>query len=203
LINSEPPEAGVSCAGHPRQRALRSDARRNLDLVLAAAKDVFCSDGVDAAVRDIAAKAGVGMGTLYRHFPQRADLIAAVFRKEVDECADAAVELAASHDPADCLCLWLQHYAALIGTKRGLSSALHSGDPAYASLPGYFEDRLLPALHGLLSAAIAAGEVRSDINPGEILSAVGCLGMRSSIGSAAQTERMVALLVDGLRYRAR
>lgn len=185
------------------KRPLRADARRNLDLVLEAAKDVFQTGGVDAPVRDIAAKAGVGMGTLYRHFPQRADLIAAVFRKEVDACAIAATDLTADHAPADALRLWLQRYAMLIGTKRGLSAALHSGDPTYASLPSYFEDRLLPALQSLLNAAITAGEVRSDINPSDLLGAVGCLGMRSGAGSAEQTERMVGLMVDGLRYGAR
>jgi len=184
------------------KRALRADARRNVDLVLTAAKDVFQASGVDAPVRDIASKAGVGMGTLYRHFPQRADLIAAVFRKEVDACADAAGELCEGHTPSECLTLWLQRYAALIGTKRGLSAALHSGDPAYSSLPDYFESRLLPALDTLSNAAIDAGEVRSDIDPRDLLGAVGCLGMRSGAGSAEQTERMVGLLVDGLRYRA-
>lgn len=184
------------------KRPLRADAKRNVDLVLEAAKAVFQTSGVDAPVRDVAAKAGVGMGTLYRHFPHRADLIAAVFRKEVDACADAAADLVADHGPAEALRLWLEHYAMLIGTKRGLSAALHSGDPAYASLPGYFEARLLPALRRLLDAAIVAREVRSDINSDDLLSAVGCLGMRSGAGSADQTKRMVGLMVDGLRFGA-
>jgi AcrR family transcriptional regulator len=93
-------------------RPLRADARRNIELVLEAAKEVFATEGVDAPVRDIAAKAGVGMGTLYRHFPQRADLIAAVFRKEVDACAEAANVLLSKHAPADALQRWMQRYGA-------------------------------------------------------------------------------------------
>ncbi len=187
-----------------RSRPVRADARRNIDAVLKAAKEVFKISGVDAPVRDIAAQAGVGMGTLYRHFPQRADLIAAVFRREIDACADAAATLAGEHGPADALGHWMQRYAAFIGTKRGLATALHSGDPTYATLPSYFEEKLTPALQGLLDAAVAAGVARAGVDPYELLSAVGSLGMRASAGSGGgQIERMVALLVDGIRFGSR
>ena len=183
-------------------RALRADAQRNVAAVIEAAKAVFKTAGVDAPVRDIAARAGVGMGTLYRHFPQRADLIAAVFRNEVDACAAAAPALAAQHRPGEALAQWMQRYADFISTKRGLAAALHSGDPAFDVLPVYFDKHLRPALQNLLEAAVAAGEVRDDVDPGDLLSAVGSLGMRMSAGSSAQTHRMVALLVDGLRFGA-
>jgi AcrR family transcriptional regulator len=186
-----------------RPRPVRADARRNIDAVIEAAKELFKTSGVDVPVRDIASRAGVGMGTLYRHFPQRADLIAAVFRKEVDACAKAASSLAAEHGPADALGLWMQRYAGFIGTKRGLATALHSGDPTFATLPGYFEQKLTPALQGLLDAAAAAGEARASVDPGELLSAVGCLGMRASAGSSGEIERMVNLLVDGMRFGAK
>ena len=153
-------------------------------------------------MRGVATRAGVGMGTLYRHFPQRADLIAAVFRHEIDTCAAAAMTLAAQHRPIDALTAWMQHYASFISTKRGLASALHSGDPAFDALPTYFERHLCPALQGLLDAAAAAGQVRADVAPYDLLSAVGCLGMRAGAGSDDQTRRMVTLLVDGLRYDA-
>ena len=100
---------------------------------------VFATSGVDAPVREIAEKAGVGVGTFYRHFPQRADLIAAVFRREIDACADAAPVLAAEHEPGEALARWMQRYAAFIAAKRGLAKALHSGDPAFDNLPGYFD----------------------------------------------------------------
>ena len=99
---------GAQIAAYPAQnRRVRVDAQRNLDALLQAAKNVFATSGVDAPVREIAEKAGVGVGTLYRHFPQRADLIAAVFRREMDACADAAPILAAEHPPGEALALWL------------------------------------------------------------------------------------------------
>ena len=109
---------------------MRVDVQRNLDALLQAAKAVFATSGVDAPVREIAEKAGVGVGTVYRHFPQRADLIAAVFRREMDACADAAPMLAAEHAPFEALARWMQRFAAFVGSKRGLAKVLHSGDPA-------------------------------------------------------------------------
>ncbi len=184
-----------------RSRAPRADAKRNTDALLEAALAVFATSGVDAPVREIAAKAGVGVGTLYRHFPQRSDLIVAVFRHQVDACADAASALAAAHAPGEALALWLQRYADFIATKRGLATALHSGDPAYNSLPCYFHERLRPALQALLDAAVHVGEVRSDISPDDLLNMVRSLCI-SAQDDSDYAHRMVALLVDGLRYRA-
>jgi AcrR family transcriptional regulator len=183
-------------------KPMRPDARRSLDAILQAAKAVFAASGVDAPVRAIAERAGVGLGTLYRHFPQRADLIAAVFRREIDACADDASELAKTHPPFEALALWMRRYAAYVATKRGLAKALHSGDPAYDALPAHFDKRLRPALRGLLSTAVNAGVVRADVEADELLSAVASLGMSAYSSDLGRVERMVALLVDGLRYRA-
>ena len=183
------------------RRPVRADAQRNKDALLEAALAVFATSGVDAPVREIAAKAGVGVGTMYRHFPQRSDLIAAVFRHQVDSCADAASVLAAEHTPSEALALWLQRYADFIATKRGLAAALHSGDPAYSSLPAYFEGRFQPALGALLDTAAAASEMRADIQPDDLLRAVSSLCM-SVHYDPDFARRMVALLVDGLRYTA-
>src|SRR5690606_22760421 len=131
-------------------RALRADARRNVDALLDAAKAAFASSGVDAPAKEIADLAGVGVGTLYRHFPKRSDLVTAVFQHEVDACADAAPVLAAQHEPVVALEKWLHRYTEFLATKRGLASALHSGDPAFDALPGYFLGRLGPALGFLL-----------------------------------------------------
>jgi AcrR family transcriptional regulator len=182
-------------------KSVRADARRNNDALLEAALAVFATLGVDAPVREIAARAGVGVGTVYRHFPQRSDLIVAVFQQQVDACANAAQTLATTHGPVEALALWLQRFADFIATKRGLATALHSGDPAYNALPAYFEERLRPALQGLLAAAAAAGEVRGDVDPDDLLWAVGSLCM-SGQGDRDFTRRMVALLIDGLRYNA-
>jgi AcrR family transcriptional regulator len=186
----------------PTPRPVRVDAQRNTDALLEAALAVFAASGVDAPVREIAVKAGVGVGTLYRHFPQRSDLVAAVFRREVDACADAAPVLAAEHGPGEAMARWMQRYAAFIATKRGLATALHSGDPAFDALPAYFQKRLLPALRTLLEAAAAAGEVRADIEPDDLLGAVASLCMQAHAKGPAHARRMVALLVDGLRYGA-
>jgi AcrR family transcriptional regulator len=183
-------------------RPVRADAQRNIDALLEAALAVFATSGVDAPVREIAAKAGVGVGTVYRHFPQRSDLIVAVFRRQVDACADAAAVLAAEHAPGEALALWMQRYADFIATKRGLATALYSGNPAYSTLPTYFETRLRPALQTLLDAAARAGEVRSDIEPDDLLRAVSSLCI-SAQDDTDYARRMVALLVDGLRYTAR
>jgi AcrR family transcriptional regulator len=184
-------------------RRLRADAQRNIDGLLQAAKAAFASSGVDTPVREIAERAGVGVGTMYRHFPRRSDLIAAVFRREIDACADAAPVLAAEHGPGEALARWMQRYAAFIAAKRGLATALHSGDPAYDALPAYFDKRLRPALQSLLEAAAAAGEARADVEPDELLGAVASLCMRAHDGGPAQARRMVALLADGLRFGAK
>jgi AcrR family transcriptional regulator len=181
-------------------RRMRADAQRNIDALLHAAKEVFATSGVHAPVREIAEKAGVGLGTLYRHFPQRSDLIAAVFRREMDSCADAAPILAAEYEPFEALANWMQRYAAFVATKRGLAEALHSGDPAFDSLPGYFDQRLRPALRALLEAAVAVGEVRADVDADDLLGAVASLCMSAHNAGPGRAERMVALILDGLRY---
>ncbi|HEY1916607.1 MAG TPA: TetR family transcriptional regulator [Streptosporangiaceae bacterium] len=183
-------------------RRLRADAQRNIDSLLEAAKTVFAASGVDAPPKQIADLAGVGVGTLYRHFPQRSDLVKAVFQREVDACADAAPVLAAANEPGEALAKWLQRYTEFVATKRGLAKALHSGDPAFDALPGYFIQRLGPALGSLLDAATASGEIRTDISPRQLLHAVANLSLPGADEGVAYNQRMVALLIDGLRYGA-
>ncbi|WP_420128263.1 TetR/AcrR family transcriptional regulator [Longimicrobium sp.] len=184
-------------------RAVRADAQRNIDTLLEAAKDVFAESGVDAPVREIAARAGVGVGTLYRHFPQRADLVAAVFRREVDACAAEAPVLATEHEPGEALARWLRRYTRFIATKRGLAAALHSGDPAFEPLPAYFQQHLGPALESLLDAAAAAGAVCRDVDANDLLRGVANLCLSTGEEGARHSQRMVDLLIDGLRYGAR
>lgn len=172
--------------------------QRNIDAVLAAAAEVFAADGVDAPVRRIIARAGVGAGTLYRHFPERSDLITAVFRHEVDACAESASTLADQHDPVEALTLWLQQVARFVVDKRELKPAMHSGEAAYRSLPAYFMERFIPVLERLLDNAAAAGEIRADISPEDMLRAVSSV---VAPDDEAYTTRMVALIVDGLRHR--
>ncbi|MBC8089337.1 MAG: TetR/AcrR family transcriptional regulator [Phycisphaerae bacterium] len=186
----------TSCQGRP----VRADAQRSIDALLEAAKTVFAASGVDAPVREIADKAGVGVGTLYRRFPQRSDLVAAVFRREIDACADAAPLLAKEHPPFEALSEWMQRFAGFIATKRGLATALHAGNPAFEGLHAYFDQRLRPAVAVLFQAATAAGVIRTDVDADDLLGAVAGLCMSAEVDRADHTRRMVALFVDGLRY---
>jgi len=202
--NAASPGAGPAGPGVPQRapRALRADAQRNIGSLLEAAKAVFATAGVDAPAKEIADLAGVGVGTLYRHFPQRSDLVKAVFQLEVDACADAAPALAAANEPGVALEKWLHRYTEFVAAKRGLAAALHSGDPAYGALPGYFMQRLQPALASLLEAAIASGAIRAGISARDLLHAVATLCMPVPDEGPAYSQRMVALLIDGLRYGA-
>jgi len=181
---------------------VRADAQRNTGAVLEAAKAVFATSGVDAPVREIAARAGVGIGTIYRHFPQRSDLVVAVFRQEVDACACAAAQLAAQHEPGEALAMWLRRYTGFIAAKRGLAAALHSGDPAFEPLPAYFDQHLRPALRTLYDSAVAAGQVRAGVEPNDLLTAVANVCVPDDGKNPGHAQRMVDLLIDGLRYRA-
>ncbi|MFE9191101.1 TetR/AcrR family transcriptional regulator [Micromonospora sp. NPDC007208] len=180
-------------------RRMRTDARRNIESLLEAAKTVFSTAGVDAPAKQITDLAGVGVGTLYRHFPQRSDLIKAVIEREIDACADAAPALAAAHEPGVALAKWLDRFTAFVATKRGFAAALHSGDPAFDGLPGYLMQKLGPALESLLEAATASGEVQARISAQDLLYAVAKLCAPMPNEEPDYGRRMVALLVDGLR----
>jgi AcrR family transcriptional regulator len=198
---SEPGSDNAS-TGVGVERPIRADAKRNEGRLIDAARAIFARSGVDAPMREIADEAGVGVGTLYRRFPQRADLIAAVFRLEVDACADAAKSFARDYGPAEAVDRWMQRYVDFILAKRGLASSLHSGGPAYATLPAYFDAHLEPALTSLLDAAIEAGEMRAVIPARDLLRAVAGLCLPSGDGDPEQARRLVRLLVEGLRYQA-
>jgi len=193
--------AGPAGPGAPGRapRRQRADAQRNTASLLEAAKTVFATSGVDAPAKEIADLAGVGVGTLYRHFPQRSDLVKAVIEHEIDACAAAAPALAAAHQPGAALEKWLHRYTELLATKPGLAPALHSGDPAFDALPGYFFERLAPALGSLLEAATATGESRADISARDLLPAIALLCRPVAGQGLAYNQRMVAVLIDGLR----
>lgn len=184
--------------GSPRPK--RADAQRKRNALLEAALVVFAESGVDAPVREIADRAGVGLGTLYRHFPQRSDLIVAVYLSQVDECADAAAKFASRHGPFEALARWMRRFADFIATKRGLARGLNSSDPAYSALPGYFFGRLGPALQMLLDAAIESNVVRRGFQASELLQAVAALGRGAHGEQPVHLRKMVELLIDGLRY---
>jgi len=199
-VNEDVFEQDVGDSGPETGRRPRADAQRNLVTLLDAAKAIFAQEGVDAPVRAIAERAGVGIGTVYRHFPRRADLIAAVFRQEIDACAETAEQLARTHPPVEALSLWMRRFVELAATKHGLAQALHSGDPAYEALPARRETRLLPAFQALFDTAQATGEIRKDVASAEFLSAAASLCASAGAANPDLAQRLVTLLVDGLRH---
>jgi AcrR family transcriptional regulator len=194
------PRRKLGMANGPTGRSVRADARRNEDAVLEAAKHVFAASGVDAPVREIAARARVGVSALYRWFPKRSDLIAAVFRCEIDACVADVQALAVEKPPGEALASVLMRYTQFVATKRGLAAALHSGDPAFDARPVYFRARFEPALQSLLEAASAAGVIRDDVLAYDLLRAIGNLSAATGEDSRDHIGRMVALLIDGLKY---
>ena len=178
----------------------RSDARRNETALLDAAAALFVTAGVEAPVREIAARAGVGLGTVYRHFPTRADLVVAVYRHQVDACAEAGpARLAETTSPYAALVGWIDGFVDLLVTKHGLAAALTSDSARFDTLHTYFLDRLLPVWTRLLDAAAGAGAIRADVQAYELMRGVGnlCIGAEHDAGYDAR--RLVGLLVAGLR----
>jgi AcrR family transcriptional regulator len=181
-------------------RPQRADARRNAEALLDAAAEAFVADGVDVPVRDIAARAGVGVGTIYRHFPTRADLIVAVYRHQVEACAQAGpILLATSSTPSAALGAWINQFVDFLVTKHGLARALQSDQAAFATLHAYFLDRLVPVCSGLLDAAVASGEIVAGIEAGELMRGVGSLCAAAETTPDFDARRMVGLLIAGLR----
>jgi AcrR family transcriptional regulator len=189
----------ISGSGPPGPRK-RADARRNEETLLDAAAAAFVTSGVDVPVRDIAAKAGVGVGTIYRHFPTRADLIVAVYRHQVEACAEAGPALLAdSATPHAALAQWINLFVDFLVTKHGLAAALQSDDAAFQSLHAYFLDRLVPVCAMVLDAAAAAGEIVPDMDPYQLLRGVGNLCIGAENDPRYDARRMVALVIAGLR----
>ncbi|MFD9407451.1 TetR/AcrR family transcriptional regulator [Streptomyces sp. NPDC059989] len=180
----------------------RKDARRNQQALLDAAAAVFVTSGVEAPVRDIAARAGVGMGTIYRHFPTRADLVIAVYRHQVDACAEAGPALLAAGPTAHAaLGRWVDLFVDFLVTKHGLAAALQTDNAGFEALHAYFLDRLLPVCTQLLDAAVASGEIRSDLDLSayQLMRGVGNLCVGADGDPRYDARRMVELLVAGLR----
>ena len=181
--------------------AKRADARRNEKTLLDAAASVFVTDGVDAPVRRIAAAAGVGMGTIYRHFPTRADLVAAVYRHQIDACAEAGPALlAAEPSPFGALRRWVDLFVDFLVTKHGLAAAIRNDPEGFTALHTMFIDRLLPVFDDLLSAARTAGEVTADISAYQLMRAIGDICAGAERADPHYDGRLtVRLLLDGCR----
>jgi AcrR family transcriptional regulator len=189
-------DGGAVRAARPK----RADALRNEKTLLDAAAAAFVASGVEAPVRDVAARAGVGVGTIYRHFPTRADLIVAVYRHQVEALAEAGPDLlATSATPHAALGRWIDLFVDFLVTKHGLAAVLRSDDPGFDALHSHFLDRLLPVCARLLDAATASGEIRRDLTAYQLMRGVGNLCIGADHDSRYDARRLVALLVAGLR----
>ena len=180
-------------------RPKRADARRNERALLDAAAAVFVASGVEAPVRDVAAEAGVGVGTIYRHFPTRADLVVAVYRHQVEACAEAGPELLeSSGSPYAALRRWVDLFVDFLATKHGLAAALRPDNAGFGALHAHFLDRLVPVCARLLDAAAEAGEIRADVDAYGLMRGVGNLCVGADSDPRYDARRMVGLLLAGL-----
>lgn len=179
---------------------MRADAQRNRDRLLDAAVRAFSQDGPEVTLDAIAKDAGVGIGTLYRHFPTREALIEAAYRNELARLCDSVGELLAAQPPDEALRTWMDRFVDYMATKRGMSDALRvviaSGVNPYAQS----RDRLTTAITALLEAGVEAGTIRPDAQAGDVL--IGLGGVTMAASERDQAGRLLDLLRDGLRYRA-
>jgi AcrR family transcriptional regulator len=183
-------------------RKPRADALRNRDRVLEAAKAVFSAGGPDASLEAVAKRAGVGIGTLYRHFPTREALFEAVYRREVEQLSELAEQLKNEAEPVEALRRWLRSNVEFVATKKGMAAALTLAAHGMSELYAYSSDRLTKAIGSLLDRAIAAGEIRSDIGPADVLRAlVGMCYMNDQPGWQKSVLRLLDVFVDGLRVQ--
>ena len=183
-------------------RKPRADALRNRERVLEAARAVFSAGGPDASLEAVAKTAGVGIGTLYRHFPSRETLFDAVYRREAQQLAALADRLKKAAQPIEALRQWLHALVKFVATKKGMSAALALAVSKDSDLFSYSSDLLLRSAGGLLDQAVAAGAIRNDITPEDLIRAlVGMCYTHDQPGWQKNVLRLVDVLIDGLRSR--
>ncbi|MER7184143.1 helix-turn-helix domain-containing protein [Streptomyces hyaluromycini] len=181
------------------QRALRADAQANHDRLLEVAARAFAEQGADASLKAIAATAGVGIGTLYRRFPTREDLIEATYRNETDRLCASARDLLADRSPLAALRAWAEAFVDYMLTKKGMADALPAILAAREGLRQHSRDALVEAVTTLLTAGAATGQLRRDAQPNDVLMALGGITLIS--GHEHQRDlasRLIVLLLDGL-----
>ncbi len=182
------------------ERPLRADAQRNRDQILAAAARAFSECGLEATLEGIAKDAGVGIGTLYRHFPTRELLIEAAYRNELAAVCAAAPDLLDKMTPVEALRAWMDRFVDYMTRKMGMADALRAAIASGANPYAQSFDLLFGAIKPLLDAGAAAGEIRSDVSADDVL--VSLSGVALAAGSKRdQADRLLDLLLDGLRYR--
>ncbi|WP_373288246.1 TetR/AcrR family transcriptional regulator [Chelatococcus reniformis] len=200
----EPSAEEAAAKGPERPRRRRADAVRNRERVLAAAKAVFSAGGTEASLEAVARQAGVGIGTLYRHFPTREALYEAVYRREVEQLGELAEALKGEPDPVEALRRWLHSNVAFVATKKGMAAALAIAAHGKTDLAAFSYERLTTAVGSLLARAAAEGRIRADVGAEDILRAlIAMCYMNDQPGWQASVLRLVDVFVDGLRVPPR
>ncbi len=191
-MNFEAPGPGV--------RKPRADAQRNRERLMEVAKTAFAEMGVDVSLEEIARRAGVGIGTLYRHFPNRDAIVEAVYRREVGRLADAATRLSQTLPPGEALRQWMRVFVDYIATKKVMASALGAIVGGLPELYATSGAQIVGAMNSLVKRAAESGDIRSDADPDDVLRAlVGFTYTNTSPGWQASALRLIDILMDGLR----
>ncbi|KKX30711.1 TetR family transcriptional regulator [Rhizobium sp. LC145] len=186
----------------PPTTKLRADARRNREKLIEVAAVAFAEHGVETSLEDIARKAGVGIGTLYRHFPTREHLVEVIYRRELESLAAAATELAQSHAPDVALEEWMRRFVGYIAAKRGMANSLKILMGTNSSLFAESFGRIRSAFEGLLKTAGDAGTIRKDIDTTDLLHALSSIySMPDTPEWRDRSHRLIGLLMDGLRAK--
>jgi AcrR family transcriptional regulator len=182
-------------------RKPRADGLRNRERLIDVAKLAFAEIGPNVSLEEIARRAEVGIGTLYRHFPTRDDIIAAVYRREVTQLADAAKRLLETRPAGEALHEWLRLFVDYIATKKVIAPALASMTGGTSALYESSIDLMKGAIADLVEKAIAAGDIRPDVEPFDLVQALGsfAMGVSASPGWETRTLRLIDILMDGLR----
>ncbi len=183
-------------------RKPRADSLRNREKLLVAARDVFSAGGAEASLEAVARRAGVGIGTLYRHFPTREALFQAVYSREIDQLVELAARLAAEEPPFDALRHWLHAQIRMVATKKGMLAALNPVFDGATEVFAAHQERNRRAVADLMARAVAAGAIRDDIEPADVMRAViGMCYTRDQPGWQDTVIRLVDVFLDGLRIR--
>lgn len=187
---------------HPARPQQVGRPRRSQQALLDAAAEVFVTSGVDAPVREIAAKAGVGVGTIYRHFPTRPELVVAVYRHQVEACAEAGPRLLAeSPTPEAALRAWVALFVEFLVTKHGLAGALHGDSAGSDALHTYFVGRLVPVCGDLLEAALESVDAAPSVNAYNVLKGIGNLCIGAASDAQYDAGSLVQLFISGALSR--
>jgi AcrR family transcriptional regulator len=188
----------------PHARKPRTDSARNRQLLIDTAKQGFSEVGLNVSLEEIARRAGVGIGTLYRHFPSREAVVEAVYRREVEQLAEAVPQLLDTSPAGEALHKWMHLFVDYIATKRVIAPSLATAAGRTSALYATSAELITRAVSTLVKRAVASGDVRKDIDPSDLLRAlVGVSYGNPDAGWEASARRLIDILMDGLRRKGR